>query len=141
LNTQLENNETLSVLDGGELEVSSSGRIVGGTLETQGSSFVESHSGTLENVNSTGSVKVAEGEYLAIEGGFTNSGTVEVDSTRFRSQLAIGDEVSLNGIGSIVLTGSNSTIEGLDGLIGGNGVPDVLTIAPGASQLGRVQLI
>ena len=37
LATRLENNSLFIIQDGGELEVLSSGRIVGGTLETQGS--------------------------------------------------------------------------------------------------------
>jgi len=135
------NNGTLTTLGSGDELVISNSELIGGVLSVSDGSRVIADGATFNNVTKIGVLEVSGSSFLSIENTFSNTGEIEIAPNGFASQLIIGDEVTLNGAGSIVFFSNNSTIEGSDGFFGGNGVPDELTIAPGASQLGRVQLI
>jgi len=133
LNTQLENNETLSVLDGGELEVSRTGRVVGGTITTDGNGVVEGQGGSLEDVTNIGLVSVPDGADLSMVGTITNDGEFLVNSSSFQTYLLVDDAVTLAGTGSLTFSANgNNTLGSVDNFIGSNGIADTLTI--GADQ-------
>ncbi len=124
----------LTIQDGGELEVSSSGELTGGTISSIGSGIVEGHGGLIEEVLNLGSIVLPNSENLSIAGNLTNDGTLAVNSTGSATSLVVMDAVTLDGSGTLAFSDNENgnRLIGGDSFFGSNGIADLLTI--GADQ-------
>lgn len=93
--------------DGGTVVIAGS-RILGGTLDTEGTGVIDlRNSGVLSDLRNDGLVRVSNGLAGRLQGTLENFGEINLNSIGSSTQILLLGDVTLTGPG--LLTGSNST--------------------------------
>lgn len=119
---------TIEALNASTVDIHDGARIIGGTVTTAGTGVIgTSNSFELQGVTNGGLIRVDDNRSLRLFDGLTNNGTVMLNSTGNGTELRIGNDVSLSGMGTI--SSSNTQANRIYGVAG----TERLTI--GANQI------
>lgn len=133
---QVQNTGRFEALDGSNVRLDGVVTVVGGTFATAGSGSIRSAASFLKDVTNTGLLQVGNdtfsGEFLALRGTFTNSGTVRIGSAAnlISAKLFLRNSLTLNGGGRLVLSSNDF------GTVSAFGSDVVLTNPSGATIEG-----
>ncbi len=100
--------ETIEVLTGSRLDLNGGVKVVGGTLSTTGTGVINvKGSGTnleLNDVTIASTVNQGNGFDAEINGGLTNNGTWNMNSTNASTDLTFADDITLGGGGEVLMS-------------------------------------
>ena len=130
---------TIEALDDSEVLLTNNARIVGGILDTDGTGQFRvgvSQNAFLENLTLSGSLVADNNSDTGISGTINNTGSIEIVSTGFQTDLELNStNVTLTGGGIVTLSGGNA---GINDVISGT---QTLTIGDqtiqGVGNIGR----
>ncbi len=112
--------------DNALVEMVTSARIEGGTLNTAGTGVIQlRNSATIDGVTNLGRVEVANGQTGRIAGNITNNGEIVIDAGASGTSLLVDGDTTLGGTGTLVMADTTSS------RLYASGSPSLLTNAAG----------
>ena len=110
---------TIEAQNGSEVLLTTEARIVGGVLSTTGTGqfrVAASQNANLEDVTLNGALVAGDNSDTQISGTITNTGSIEINSLAFQSDLELGvGGATLTGGGTVTLSGANAGINDVSG--------------------------
>ena len=103
--------QTIEVLTGSKLDLTGGVTIVGGTLSTTGTGVINVKGSStdleLNNVTIAGTVNQGDGFDAEINGGLTNNGTWNMNSTGSLTDLTFAGDIALGGSGEVAMSNNS----------------------------------
>ena len=128
-------NGVIQALNNSVVTLFNSALIDGGIITTSGTGIVQTgNDSSLQNVTNDGTFNIPDNTRLRLFGTFTNNGSLNLNSGGNNTELRIGNDVTLSGIGA--LNSTNTQANRIFGVAGS----ERLTISNGYTLQGSMQL-